>query len=67
MKNPSTPPPSPNGDSGQDIIVRDLSFTDPDAGNVPKLKNIRLHHYPFRRTTAIVGYQREREENVTPC
>lgn len=45
---------STNWDNGQDIVVRDLSFTYPGAGNLPVLQNISLT-IPFGKTTAIVG------------
>lgn len=40
--------------NAQDIVVRDLSFTYPGAGNLPVLRNISLT-IPFGKTTAIVG------------
>nr|WP_295926665.1 peptidase domain-containing ABC transporter [uncultured Dyadobacter sp.] len=40
--------------NAQDIVIRDLSFTYPGAGNLPVLRNISLT-IPFGKTTAIVG------------
>ncbi len=41
-------------DPRQDLLIRDLSYTYPGAGNEPALKDIHLD-IPYGKTTAIVG------------